>query len=78
MGFHPDGGEFHDWLFLALSELGLGNKSSARAAAAKARAIQGRTTPDTVWTKSEVELLTGELDAALSAFEIAPSPREKK
>ena len=65
MSFHPDGGEFHDWLFLALAEHRLGHADAAKEAAAKARATQAKSKPSTVWDKAEVELLAAELDAAL-------------
>jgi serine/threonine protein kinase/WD40 repeat protein/Flp pilus assembly protein TadD len=65
MNLHPDGGEFHDWLFLALAEHRLGHADAATEAAAKARAVQARSKPGTVWDRAEVELLAAELDAAL-------------
>ena len=65
MGFHPDGGEFHDWVFLALAEHRLGHADAAKEAAAKARAAQAESKPGTVWDRAEVELLAAELDAAL-------------
>jgi hypothetical protein len=58
----PDGGEFHNGLFLALAEHRLGHAEAARAAAAQARAASGS---DTAWERAEVELLTAELDTAL-------------
>jgi serine/threonine protein kinase/WD40 repeat protein/tetratricopeptide (TPR) repeat protein len=65
MSLHPQGGEFHDWLFLALAEHRLGHADVAKEAAAKARAAKARTKPGTVWGGAEVELLDAELDAAL-------------
>ena len=65
MSFHPDGGEFHDWVFLALAEHRLGHADAAKEAAAKARAAQAKSKPGTVWDRAEVELLAAELDAAL-------------
>jgi predicted Zn-dependent protease len=62
MSHHPDGGEFQDWLFLALAEHRLGHADAAKEAAAKARAAPQ---PGTVWDRAEVELLAAELDAAL-------------
>ena len=35
MSFHPDGGEFHDWLFLALAEHRLGHANPAKEAIVK-------------------------------------------
>jgi hypothetical protein len=65
MRFHPDGGEFEDWLFLALAEHRLGHADAAREAAARARAAKARAKPNTVWAVAEVELLAAELDAVL-------------
>jgi hypothetical protein len=65
MSSHPDGGEFHDWLFLALAEHRLDHTDAAKAAAAKARALHAGFKPGTVWEEAEVELLASELDAAL-------------
>jgi hypothetical protein len=62
MSLPPDGGEFRDWLFLALAGHRLGHADAAKAAAAKARAVAK---PNTGWDRAEVELLTAELDAAL-------------
>jgi WD40 repeat protein/Flp pilus assembly protein TadD len=64
MGIHPGGGEFHDWLFLALAEHRLGHSDAAKEAAVKARTAQARFKPRAVWDKAEVELLVAELDAA--------------
>ena len=64
MSLHPDGSDFHNWLFLALSEHRLGHADAAKAAAAKARSAPK---PGTAWDRAEVELLTAELDAALPA-----------
>jgi len=63
MSLHPNGGEFHDWLFLALAEHRLGHADAAKEAADKARTGPK---PGAVWEKAEVELLAAELDAALS------------
>ncbi len=65
MTYHSDGGGFHDWAFLALTEQKLGHADAAKEAAAKARAAQPKTKIITVWDKAEVELLAAELDAAL-------------
>jgi tetratricopeptide (TPR) repeat protein len=65
MILHPAGGEFHDWLFLALAEHRLGHAAAAGQAAAKARAPRAAFNPRAVWDRAEVELLTAELDAAL-------------
>jgi serine/threonine protein kinase/WD40 repeat protein/Flp pilus assembly protein TadD len=56
------GGDFHDWLFLALAEHRLGHADAAKEAAAKARAAPR---PDNAWDLAEVELLIAELDAAV-------------
>jgi Flp pilus assembly protein TadD len=63
MSLHPDGGEIHDFLFLALAEHRLGHAAAAKAAALKARAAKARS--DGVWDRAEGELLAAELDAAL-------------
>ena len=60
MSFHADGGEFHDWLFLALAEQRFGRADAAAAAAAKARAalaraVQASSMPAAVWEKAEVD-----------------------
>jgi hypothetical protein len=65
MTLHPNGGEFHDWLFLALAEHRLGHADAATEAAAKARAAKAGAKPGTAWDQAEVELLAAELDAAL-------------
>lgn len=70
MALHPRGGGFHDWVFLALAEHGLGHAKAAGDAAAQARMTRPRPNPDNVWAPAEVELLAGELDAAL------PPPRK--
>lgn len=62
---HPDGGEFHDWLFLALAEHRLGHADAAKEAASKTRALQAKLNPRAVWDTAEVELLAAELNAAL-------------
>jgi hypothetical protein len=58
MGYHPDGGVFRDWVFLALAEHRLGHADAAADAAARAR-----TSP--AGALAEGELLTAELNAAL-------------
>ena len=73
MRFHPDGGELHDWLFLALAEHRLGHADAAKAAAAKARTAPAGSTPDKVFAPAETKLLTAELDAVLPA-EPVPKP----
>ena len=40
MAFHPQGGEFSDWLDLALADHALGRTDAAKAAAARARAAR--------------------------------------
>jgi serine/threonine protein kinase/WD40 repeat protein/Flp pilus assembly protein TadD len=60
----PDGGEFHNGVFLALAEQRLGHADAAKGAAARARAVPR---PNTVWEVAEVEVLAAELDAALPA-----------
>jgi Flp pilus assembly protein TadD len=62
MSLHADGGQFHDWVFLALAEHRLGHADASMKAAARARAAPK---PDTVWDLAEVQLLAAELDAAL-------------
>jgi WD40 repeat protein/tetratricopeptide (TPR) repeat protein len=58
------GGDFNDWLFLALAEHRLGHADAAKEAAAKARAASR---PDGAWDRAEVEVLAAELDATLPA-----------
>jgi hypothetical protein len=65
MSLHANGGEFHDWLFLALAEHRLGHADIAMEAAARARAAKAGAKPGTVWELAEMELLAAELDAAL-------------
>jgi hypothetical protein len=67
MSLHPNGGDFPDWLFLALAEHHLGHREAATKAAARARAVPR---PGTVWDKAEMELLAAERDAAI------PPPRQ--
>ena len=63
---HPQGGDFADWLFLALAEHHLGHSKPAEEAAAKARAIKGATgAQGAAWDRAEVEVLAAELDAVL-------------
>jgi serine/threonine protein kinase/WD40 repeat protein/tetratricopeptide (TPR) repeat protein len=64
MRFHPDGGAFNDWVFLAMAEHRLGHVDAAKKAAARARALRAKSRAGSVWDKAEVELLAGELDAA--------------
>jgi hypothetical protein len=63
MRLHPDGGEIHDFVFLALAEHRLGHAAAAKAAALKARAANARFAG--VWDRAEGELLAAELDATL-------------
>jgi tetratricopeptide (TPR) repeat protein len=63
--YHSEGGDFPNWLFLALAEHRLGHAGAAGKAAAKARAAQARSKPGAVWDRAEVELLAAELDVAL-------------
>jgi tetratricopeptide (TPR) repeat protein len=65
MGFHPGGGEFPNWVFLALAEHRLGHADAARAAATRARAARAGARPDTAWDRAEIELLVAEIDASL-------------
>jgi serine/threonine protein kinase/WD40 repeat protein len=67
MSLHAHGGEFHDWLFLALAEHRLGHAKVAKEAAIRARAAQAGARGDKVWAPAEVELLAAELDAAVPA-----------
>src|SRR5262249_22736304 len=62
---HPQGGEFLDWVYLALAEHTLGGAKKAETAAIKARAARAGPKPSPGWERAEVELLTAELDAAL-------------
>jgi WD40 repeat protein len=66
----PEGSEFHNGLFLALSEHQLGHADAAMKAAAQARRALAGPKPDSVWERAEEELLGAELNAAL------PLPRE--
>jgi Flp pilus assembly protein TadD len=66
MKVHPGGGEFNDWVLLAIAEHRLGHADAAKKASTKARAIQAGTTPKSPWDKAEIDLLTAELDAVLS------------
>ena len=45
ISFHADGGEFRDWLFLALAEHRLGHADAANEAAVKARAARAGAKP---------------------------------
>jgi Flp pilus assembly protein TadD len=67
MSLHPNGGDFPDWLFLALAEHRLGHMEAATKAAAKARVLPR---PGAVWDRAEMELLAAERDAAV------PPPRK--
>jgi Flp pilus assembly protein TadD len=70
MSLHSDGGDFADWLFLALAEHRLGHADAVRKAAAKARAAKAEAKPGAVWELAEIELLAVELEAAV------PPPRK--
>jgi serine/threonine protein kinase/tetratricopeptide (TPR) repeat protein len=63
--YHTSGGDFQNWLFLALAEHRLGHADAASKAAAKARAALAGPKPKTVWERAEAELLAAEMDAAL-------------
>jgi serine/threonine protein kinase/WD40 repeat protein/tetratricopeptide (TPR) repeat protein len=65
LSIHPQGGEFGDWLFLALAEHRLGHADAAKETAAKARAVRAGSKPGSPWDKAEADLLAAELDAAL-------------
>jgi WD40 repeat protein/tetratricopeptide (TPR) repeat protein len=65
MRLHPDGGDFSDWLFLALAETRLGHTGAAKEAAVKARKAERAAKAGPVWDVAEVELLDAELDAAV-------------
>jgi WD40 repeat protein/tetratricopeptide (TPR) repeat protein len=65
MALQPQGGEFYDWLFLALAEHALGRVDEARAAAARARAAQPAATIGSAWDRAELDLLAAELDAVM-------------
>jgi tetratricopeptide (TPR) repeat protein len=65
MSLHPDGGDFRDWLFLALAEHRLGDADAAKEAAVKARAAERKAKAGPIWDVAEVELLDAALDAAL-------------
>jgi serine/threonine protein kinase/WD40 repeat protein/Flp pilus assembly protein TadD len=65
MTYHAQGGDFDNWVVLALAEHRLGHTDAAKEAAAKARAAQTGSKPNTVWDRAEVELLAAELGAAL-------------
>ena len=64
MAFHPQGGEFSDWLDLALADHALGRTDAAKAAA-RARAARRSPETGTARERAEVELLAAELDSAL-------------
>jgi tetratricopeptide (TPR) repeat protein len=59
------GGEFFDWLYLALAEHRLGHADAAAKAAARAREALAAFKPEKVWERAEMELLAAELDATL-------------
>jgi hypothetical protein len=61
--YHAQGGDFQNWVFLALAEHRLGHADAARKAAAKARKALAGPKPDSIWERTEVELLAAELDA---------------
>ncbi len=65
MRLHALGGDFSDWLYLALAEHALGHADAAKQAALKARAVKSRAKRDTAWERAEVDLLAAELDAVL-------------
>jgi WD40 repeat protein/tetratricopeptide (TPR) repeat protein len=65
MSLHADGGDFRDWLLLALAEHRRGHAGAAKEAAAKARAVEQKAKAGSVWDVAEVELLGAELAAAL-------------
>jgi WD40 repeat protein/Flp pilus assembly protein TadD len=67
MSFHVNGGDFHDWLLLALAEKRLNHAEAAKEAAVKARAIVAPKSNITVWEAAEQDLLIAELEAAVSA-----------
>jgi tetratricopeptide (TPR) repeat protein len=62
---HPQGGDFFDWVYLALAEHALGRAGEAGAAAARARAARPTLRDNEAWDRAEVELLAAELNAAL-------------
>jgi WD40 repeat protein/tetratricopeptide (TPR) repeat protein len=62
---HALGGDFSDWVYLALAEHALGHADAAKHAALTARAVKSRAKRDTAWDRAKVELLVAELDAAL-------------
>jgi Flp pilus assembly protein TadD len=61
----PNGGAYSVWVFLSLVEQRLGHAGPAKEAAAKARAIQSGSTPESVWDKAMIESLAAELDAVV-------------
>jgi WD40 repeat protein/Flp pilus assembly protein TadD len=65
MRVHALGGDYADWVYLALAEHALGHADAAKEAALKARALWSNANRDTGWDRAEVELLAAELDAAL-------------
>ena len=65
ISLHPDGGEFQDWVLLALAEHRLGHADAAEKPAAEARVARSSAKPGTAWDRAEIELLAAELDAAL-------------
>jgi len=65
ISLHPDGGEFQDWVLLALAEHRLGHADAAEKAEAEARVARSSAKPGTAWDRAEIELLAAELDAAL-------------
>jgi WD40 repeat protein/tetratricopeptide (TPR) repeat protein len=65
--YHFQGGDFRNWLFLALAEHRLGQADAARKAAAKPRAALAGPQPGSVWDRAEMQLLAAELDASVPA-----------
>jgi serine/threonine protein kinase/WD40 repeat protein/tetratricopeptide (TPR) repeat protein len=65
LAYHSGGGDFSNWLFLALAEHRLGHADAARKAAARARAALATLKPGSVWDRAEMELLAAELDTAV-------------
>jgi Flp pilus assembly protein TadD len=68
MTFHAKGGDFHDFVFLALAEHHLGRAAAAQEAAAKARALAAKASTS-VWESAEMELLAAELNGAVQAVD---------
>jgi serine/threonine protein kinase/WD40 repeat protein/tetratricopeptide (TPR) repeat protein len=64
MTFHANGGDVHDFVFLALAEHRLSHTAAANEAAAKARTLAQKLNP-LFWESAESQLLIGELNSAL-------------